>query len=529
MLKLTKTLRLIHTIKHLKMIQIYYRFFYLLRNKIRKITNHQYSLSIETLDSPRDIKFMNFIHYNTIYENQTFTFLNIKQSFESEVFEWNYSKYGKLWTYNLNYFDYLRQENMSCEKGESLIEDFVDKSPTIKDGLMPFPISLRGINWVIFLSTYQIKNQKINSSLYAQYMKLMDNLEYHILGNHLLENSFSLLFGAYYFNDEILYAKAYTILTNELDEQILSDGAHFELSPMYHQIMLLRVLDCINLMQNNDWKDDNLVSIFILKAEKMLGWLECMTYENGNIPLFNDSTTGIAPTSKELFKYALKLGIKVKHSELDDSGYRKITNRRYECVIDVGNIGPDYIPGHAHSDTFNFELYVKNKPVIVDTGLSTYEANKLRAKERSTSSHNTVEINGMNQSQVWGGFRVAQRAKVIELVEDENSIFATHDGYKKLGYMHTRKWKFTENSITVIDTIVGKEANAISYLHFHPNVSVKIENNIVLTPFVTIEYPSTVKLSLSEYNYASKFNQTIKAIVVMATFKNNLTMEITTL
>ena len=66
----------------------------------------------------------------------------------------------------------------------------------------------------------------------------MDNIEYHILGNHLLENGFSLFFGAYYFQDEKFYVKAKKILTDELDEQILEDGAHFELSSMYHQIML---------------------------------------------------------------------------------------------------------------------------------------------------------------------------------------------------------------------------------------------------------------------------------------------------
>ncbi len=97
----------------------------------------------------------------------------------------------------------------------------------------------------------------------------------------LLENAFSLLFGAYYFQDEELYLKAKKILKDELKEQILKDGAHFELSPMYHQIMLLRVLDCINLVQNNNWKNHELLELFISKAEIMLGWLNTITYENG--------------------------------------------------------------------------------------------------------------------------------------------------------------------------------------------------------------------------------------------------------
>ena len=61
------------------------------------------------------------------------------------------------------------------------------------------------------------------------------------MGNHLLENGFSLLFGSYYFRDEKLYSKAKEIIKTELREQILDDGAHFELSPMYHSIILHRI------------------------------------------------------------------------------------------------------------------------------------------------------------------------------------------------------------------------------------------------------------------------------------------------
>ena len=72
-----------------------------------------------------------------------------------------------------------------------------------------------------------------------------------MLGNHLLENAFSLLFGAYYFQDEKLYTKSYDLLISELNEQVLKDGAHFELSPMYHQIILSRLLDSIQLIKLN--------------------------------------------------------------------------------------------------------------------------------------------------------------------------------------------------------------------------------------------------------------------------------------
>ena len=88
-----------------------------------------------------------------------------------------------------------------------------------------------------------------------------------MLGNHLLENAFSLLFGAYYFQDEKLYNKSKDLLISELNEQVLKDGAHFELSPMYHQIILLRLLDSIQLIKlNSEWKKDDLFSFLEAKS-----------------------------------------------------------------------------------------------------------------------------------------------------------------------------------------------------------------------------------------------------------------------
>jgi len=460
-----------------------------------------------------------------------FSFLNKIYQYHEEGIDWNYSDYGKLWTYNLAYFDYIQQGDMTKESGLELINNFIDKLHNVKDGLMPFPISLRGINWIKFLRKYKIEDQRINDSLYAQYMILMNNIEYHILGNHLLENGFSLLFGAYYFQDEKFYLKAKKILTGELEEQILKDGSHFELSPMYHQIILFRVLDCINLIQNNDWKDQELLDLLISKVEIMLAWLNTVTYENGDIPLLNDSANKIAPTTEQLNEYAVSLQINCQSSgnnhQLNESGYRKIKNESYEMIIDVGNIGPDYIPGHAHSDTFNFELYIEGEPFIVDTGLSTYETNARRALERSTVSHNTVKIGSRDQSEVWGGFRVARRAKIIYLKEDENYIEATHDGYKYMGVLHTRKFITNKDTIIIKDNIdsIGKY-QGIAYLHFYPGIQPKIKGNKIIILDTEIMVDNADNLTVEIYKYAPEFNKLIDAFQVKIIFRNHLKMEI---
>ena len=75
------------------------------------------------------------------------------------------------------------------------------------------------------------------------------------MGNHLLENAFALLFSSYYFQNEKFYNKSTFLLKSQLNEQILKDGGHFELSPMYHQIVFHRLLDSIQLIKlNPNWK-----------------------------------------------------------------------------------------------------------------------------------------------------------------------------------------------------------------------------------------------------------------------------------
>jgi len=525
-----KIVLLFNTIKYLKLKQLVYRVYYLLRNKYRKLFSIKYPLKICT--SCKELSLSSSITMeNSYFTNNCFIFLNKKKQFSDKI-DWNFSNYGKLWLYNLTYFEYLQQKDISKEEGLRLIDDFIHNSEVIKDGMMPFPISLRGLNWIKFLTYHQINNEKINNALYTQYYILLDNLEYHILGNHLLENAFSLLFGAYYFNDNTLHSKAKKILITELNEQILEDGAHFELTPMYHQLMLFRLLDCINLIQNNlQERDKNFLKFLISKASIMLGWLENITFLDGSIPLCNDSTIDIAPTSDNLYQYAKRLGIKTEKKLLKESGYRKFIASNYESIIDIGDIGPDYIPGHAHADTLSFILYVDNLPFIVDTGISTYENNSIRAFERSTAAHNTVVVDGQNQSQVWDGFRVANRAKIIQLVETDSFVKATHDGYKSRGVLHTRSFTFNDNLITVEDYISSSdEVNkhvVMAFIHFHPDVKVEVNSSYIkCNDCYTIKFTNLVNLELDTYNYPLGYNKYAKASYIKVAFTKNLKMEI---
>lgn len=517
-------LRLFHTLRHLKLRQIFYRGYYFVRKKLGRHT-------LPAAGACRNEKALSVLLLEPVVRNRSlsgncFTFLNRAHDFSPEI-EWDCSGFGKLWTYNLNYFDFLHQENMAREEGLRLIREYLADLSNRTVGLEPYPTSLRIINWVKFLARHQIRDEQIEQALYCQTLHLMKNLEYHLLGNHLLENGFALLFAAVLFPEGPFSRKAEEILSAELEEQILSDGGHFELSPMYHQIILDRLLDAINILQSNRVLFQ-LLPVLSDKASIMLGWLRQVTFSSGDIPLVNDAAFGIAPTTSQLFAYAERLGVLTTERSLGSSGYRKVKKAGYEMLVDVGKIGPDYIPGHAHSDTFNFVLYVQGNPLIVDTGTSTYETCARRLTERCTAAHNTVQLDGLEQSEVWGSFRVARRAKVRGLQEVDGVIRAWHDGYCRIGARHDREFEFSEDGIKIHDSITSdKKHDAKARIHFHPDVEVALEGQCVVAGPVRIHFTNGSFVTLGDYSYAPEFNRLVPAKMVEVSFSGSLTTHIT--
>lgn len=267
---------------------------------------------------------------------------------------------------------------------------------------------------------------------------------------------------------------------------------------------------------------DNVISHNLI--EKSLNFLQIITFQNGDIPLVKDSAKNIAPTTKQLTEYANSLNIKESSIKLSESGYRKYTNNNSELFVDVGNITPDYLPAHAHADTLSFVLHINQKPFIVDTGTSTYNNNEIRHKERSTSAHNTVQINDFEQSEMWASFRVGRRAEAIILSENKNHITASHDGYKRLGIIHERTFIANNQKVIIKDRIIGesKYLNK-AYLHFHPAIEIQIQDNTLKTNAGNIVIENVFEIEESNYLFSDEFNKGISAKMITLFFYNSIT------
>lgn len=508
---------LLCTIAHLRFIQIVYQ----LKNRIihSKLKVQKAPLSVT-------LRYLPCIdRWHCIESNRIFTFLNLHSVFRS----WNDTSLGMLWAYNLNYMDWLQQEDMTYENGAEWIDKFIDELSDNLVGLDPYPIALRGINWIKFISEHRgsIDNNRLQrwcNSLYSQYVLLTKKLEYHLLGNHLLEDAYSLFVAAIYFKDDTFYRKSTKLLRQELEEQILPDGAHYEQSPMYHCILLERLLDCCNFSFNNVWFDGQMAFNDFLKdkAILMLGHLESISYQDETIPLLNDSANDIAPMPQMLKMYAQRLGLAWHKIPMKQCGYRKLKNNEMEAIADIGNITASYQPGHTHADTFNYELRIDGRPIVVDTGISTYNKTERRQYERSTAAHNTVSVDGKNSSEVWGGFRVGKRAKVTVLRDDENYLEAMHDGY---GCACRRKIELTADSLVIEDII---DTAAISHIHLWKDEDIEsVSNGEIITTHCIIRITKDNEIVIKDEKVSTEYNHFHSVKVIDIHFKNRLTYSIT--
>ncbi|HTN39090.1 MAG TPA: heparinase II/III-family protein, partial [Arachidicoccus sp.] len=105
-------------------------------------------------------------------------------------------------------------------------------------------------------------------------------------------------------------------------------------------------------------------------------------------------------------------------------------------------------------------------------GTSTYEMGERRNVERGSSAHNTVVVGNRDQSEVWSGFRVGNRAKVKVLKDMQDQIVAEHNGYKSIGLIHRRSFNFFENSIEITDELINSAScEGVAYFHFHPLIT----------------------------------------------------------
>ena len=497
-----------HTLRYLKIKQIWFQILYRLYKPQPKVTYFTSSLN------HREGVLYDFIE-------KDISLIGARQfRFYGEVGDignpcWDDIEKDKLWLYNMHYFDDLNARDAYRRRGwhKSLLAGWLTNNRSGKSlGWDPYPLSLRIVNWIKWDLSGGELSASCQESLFTQALTLEKKIEYHILGNHLFANAKALVFIGCYFegaDSARLFNKGLQIITKELDIQVLNDGGNFELSPMYHCIFLEDVLDLVNILSVYRPKTGkSAMKSLEVVVPSMLAWLKHMSFEDGGVACFNDAGTNIASAPAHIVKYAERLGFYgnkspvvkgVSYEHLSDSGYISVTRDDLKMVLDVARLGPDYLLAHAHADTLTFELSIAAQRIVVNSGTSCYGASDRRDFERSTRAHNTVEIDDCSSSEVWSAFRVARRAYPFELKINNSESFlsvkCSHNGYTRLtgSPIHTRSWMVGQEKIIIKDKIMGEFLSAVARFILHADVMIDKRDEQTFT----LTAPNDIKLTLS--------------------------------
>ncbi len=151
------------------------------------------------------------------------------------------------------------------------------------------------------------------------------------------------------------------------------------------------------------------------------------------------------------------------------------TSREIRVTADAGPLGYLAIAAHGHADALAFALSVNGREVLIDPGTYAYHSQKRwRDYFRGTSAHNTLRVDGLDQSMSGGNFmwlvHARARCEKFETGGERDVFEGMHDGYLRLSdpVRHRRRIEFSKPDarIMVSDTLECRGGHAVE-MHWH--------------------------------------------------------------
>ena len=532
------------TIRNLKILQILNRLFRVYPKSffLTKKKDYQPKIKIANINFREKEISIDFI-------NNEAEFIGIKANFLKD-----FESQSLLWKYNFFYCDFLLDSKIPNKNKEKFInqysKEFIGQSPA-KD---PYVISLRLVNIIKWLSIDQ-KNisEALFENLQEQYFLLRKKIEFHLNGNHLLANIKALIFFEVAFSKDLINSSLLhwlDLLSDQLDKQILADGGHFELSPMYHNIILEDLIDLFLISKNNS----HLMNILMPYLKKMLRWSSIMKDTFGNIIYFHDSVTGVSLTFDQISNYLKQnqlnqfLDFQIQDEDgvidLNDSGFLNLKRFGFNVFFDSSNLKAKYISGHYHSSLFSIQLEIDGIPFISNPGISTYAVSKRRLDERSNYSHSCFSINNENTSNIWHAFRMAKTHECHYQIFKDSYGQCSVKGYTNSyqNHQYSRYLELDKNNIKITDSVKQnsntlKQHNYYIYWPLHYGIEIKSYTNNSVICFakglpneyeVIFDCNVPYKLTIDKSYYCKSFGKLIDSNKLVIMVKSNKLANFTT-
>lgn len=486
-----------NTVKNLKPVQIRHQ----IENRICRGRRRKYLDSVKALQGPKNWSEMNLLipeldcdpDYLQRFPEDKLLCNEVELLHESHRIEkeWRVPGASHLWNYNLHYLEFLiplavkysdTGEEAYFLKWKEFMEGWLKQSSN--DSFEPYTISMRIPNLLICMELLRekLRNTKLESemmtSLYQQYKYLIGMQEKALLANHYFENLKAVVISSLLFQETDIYHKYFDLLRKEIEEQILSDGLHFERSLMYHKIILEDILRVHAALNSTGHRADaeKLVPAILMMASAM------RKLEEGfeRTPLFNDAGNNVSKNRDALLlavtRYCTNSAAVCPSEGFEVSGYYKLVHGDTTLLFDCGEIGPSYMGGHAHNDCLSFELSVCGKPLFVNSGTGQYQGG-LRSFFRSTAAHNTVMIDDREQSELWGEHRAARRIRKVKGEAGGGMLTGRFQSFRGDFFRRSLRWKKENENVLVIRDDIGAcdkgRHMARAFLHLAPGYCYK--------------------------------------------------------
>lgn len=442
-------------------------------------------------------------------------------------------------------------ERRYCERWVALTESWIAQAP---NDFCANP-DLR-------LETSQVTGRRIQNWIYAYYYfvatadggviptgfhrrflhSLHDQVEYlrnHLspARNHRTLELYAIFLAAVVFPEFCAAADWLALAGDEtmknMQADLLDDGVHCEQSTDYHHLVLKNYLCVRRLAQINDIR---LPSEFDQRLIKALEFSMYVHKPDGVVPALSDGDTrsfrdllqqGYDLYGREDMLYVATQGAEGKPPSLrscgfSNSGYyilrsgwgehENYQDERY-LIFDCGPLGQG---NHGHFDCLSFELAAFGRSLIVDPGRYTYnEQSEInwRARFRSTAYHNTVLVDGNNQTRYGpkpgkSRYTVQGAAPDYELktfISDPTFDFIHGVAHShEYDAIHERRIFFVGSDYWIIaDTLTAVQPHDYELLfhlseHAQDKVGSRIENStrLVNSPRLLLAQCATLEISL---------------------------------
>lgn len=449
---------------------------------------------------------------------------------------WELSRFQHIFTLGKAYW--LTDNEKYAVEFKNEVEDWIKSNPVEMsvNWTCTMDVAIRAVNLIcghfLFQQSRSIDDDfwiELNKSLYLHARFIYRNLENegNYNGNHYLSDLCGLIWLGIYFKNFIVEDKevennpkvwlefGVSEFENEMKSEVNFDGTDYEASTSYHRLVTeLFLITTILCNKNNIYFSNE----YMQRLEKMCEFIMDITKPNGLSPVIGDADDGrllilsdYGNWNKRDFRHILAIAGEYFHRDdfrywgkdykedalwvtgsfkesnvvpklsskaYDKGGYYILRNDRIYCIVRCGELSCRGEGGHSHNDQLSIELNVDGEDFIIDPGAYVYTSDyKMRNLFRSTSMHNTLQIDGYEQNDFnkYDLFYMKEQSFGKCIIFNENTFSGEHYGYKeKCGSIYRRTVNLESDGIVIEDKVLENKINSNMYVNFILDYGVEI-------------------------------------------------------